>query len=245
MHKTVCIVGNSVSLLVWPRRDNGSDLTYAEHLEVMGWVVKSTSRQGVMISDTCLFLEDDVLNIRPDHLILQFGIVEATYRARPRFFHKWFSNNNWRNSVVQIRYRSPFKRSLVSILNKLYQQTEKVQFALGLKWRYLSPKLYRDSLEQTVATCKRYSGIKSYILIGVSPINERLEGLAPGTQQSVGEYNEIMREFAEETSQVEFVDPSEIFQDEKYADLVPDGIHLSAAGHALLASKLNAILVGR
>lgn len=244
MAETICIVGNSVSLLVWPRRNKTDDLTYAEHLETMGWIIKSASRQGVMISDTCFYLEDDVLNNRPDYLILQFGIVEATYRARPRFLHRQFSNNNWRNSVVRIPYRGPQKRSLISLLNKAYRQAEKLFFALGIKWRYLSPRLFQDALEQTISTCKRHCGAKGYILIGILPVNERLEEIAPGTRQSTSEFNEIMRAFAENTSHVRFVNPSEIFQQESLNELIPDSIHLSALGHELLAQKLNAILLG-
>ena len=242
MGKTICILGNSVSLLVWPKRNTPNDRTYGEHLRAMGWHVKSASRQGVMISDTCLYLEDDVLNNAPDYLILQFGVVESTYRARPRFLHKQFSNNNWRNNIVRIPYRGPSKRAFVSLLNKAYQQIEKALFASGIRWRYLSPRHFRDALEQTVAACKKNSGVKGYILVGISPINERLEQIAPGTRQSTAEYDEIMRAYAESTPHVSFISLFEVFQNESLKEVVPDGIHLSALGHKLLAKELNSIL---
>ena len=84
-----------------PDRISENEKTYVEWLERYGTVINA-SKQAVMLKDVYRYLEDEVIRHFPDYVIINMGIVEATYRARPRFLQNYLSENAWNNNIINV-----------------------------------------------------------------------------------------------------------------------------------------------
>lgn len=235
------VLGNSVSLLVWPRRGGPQDQPYPELLSSMGWSVRNASKQGVTVGDVYCYLEDEVLSKSPESIVMQFGIVEATYRTRPRALHQAFSNNNWCNSIINMPYRSIGVKKLYRTIGQFYRLVERLLFAIGLKWRYMSPDDFEDAIRGIIGKCRAQSSAKVFLLVGIPPVGPELERKAPGTAHSTAVYNEVMQKIAAEAPDIQFICLERLFAQLPIELAVADDIHLTAEGHKLLALAIHNI----
>ena len=108
----ISILGNSVPLLIHPFRKNAEEKTYTEILYDNGLHIVNGAKQSAMVTDVYTYLEDECIRHFPDFVILHFGIVEATFRARPRWLQNVFSMNAWNNSVIKKKYNSAVTRGV-------------------------------------------------------------------------------------------------------------------------------------
>lgn len=238
----VSILGNSVPILIQPFRTNEHEKTYAEHLKGAGFEVKNASKQSAIISDVYSYLEDECIRHFPDFVILNFGIVECTYRARPRWLQNYFSMNAWNNSVIDAPYNGPILRGIKFILKKVYARTiERACYTIGLKKRWVTPSNFRFIVRDITKRIFQDTPARKVIYIGMTPIAKWVEKKAPGSQASVSEYNAILQSVASEYSNIIYLDPNLL--GENIAS--PDGIHFNARGHQLLAEKLQTLLTGQ
>ncbi len=241
----VCILGNSVPMLVQPLRQNSDEKTYVEHLRGNGFSVLNASKQSAMLSDLYYYLEDECIRHYPDYVVLNFGIVECTYRARPRWLQDYFSMNAWNNSVINKGYNGGIKRGIKFIGKRLFRKIiERPLFAVGIKRRWLGPAHFKFILRDVVKRIFSDSPAKKIILVGMPPIAPWIERQAPGTQQSIAEYNSIFRSVKEEYENILYLDPSTLAPPERMKELTEDGIHYTAKGHVLVAQALMPLLKG-
>lgn len=241
----VCVLGNSVPLLIQPFRRNASEKTYVEHLRESGFSVINGSKQSAILSDLYFYLEDECTRHFPDYVVFHFGIVECTYRARPRWLQDYFSMNAWNNSVINKGYNSGIKRGIKFVGKRVYRKLiERPLFAMGIKRRWLNPKEFQFVLRDVVKRVFSDTPAKKLILVGMPPVSPWVERQAPGTQASITEYNEIFRSLSKEYENIVFFDPTTLAAPEQMKELTEDGIHYTAEGHAALARALEPLLKG-
>jgi hypothetical protein len=242
----VCILGNSVPLLIQPFRASSHEKTYGEHLAAKEFVVINSSKQSAMVSDLYYYLEDECIRQFPDYVIFHFGIVECTYRARPRWLQNFFSMNAWNNSVISKGYNGPLVRGGKFLVKKLYRKTlEKVLYALGIKRRWVGPEKFRFIITDVFKRIFSDTPVKRIIVVGMPPIADWMEKHIPGTQVSITEYNTILKDICTLYPNIVYVDTHHAFQQKgDYDKLTQDGIHFTAAGHAFFSDQLLPLLTG-
>jgi hypothetical protein len=241
----VSILGNSVPLLIQPFRQGAHDKTYIEHLRDDNFTILNASKQSVILSDYYYFLEDECIRYFPDYVIIHTGIVECTYRARPRWLQNVFSMNAWNNSVIGKKYNGPVKRGIKYIVKKIYRKSvERPLYMLGIKGRWLGPKDFRFIIKDISKRIFSDTPVKKIILIGMLPISSVIERQAPGTQKSIIEYNQILKSLSEEYPNIIYFDPQSVTSADSQSEVSSDGIHLTSLGHKLLAEKLKELLHG-
>lgn len=228
-----------------PFRQSLTDLTYPEHLAQTGFNVRNASKESAIVSDLYRYLEDECIRHSPDFVIFNFGIVECTYRARPRWLQNFLSMNAWNNSIVNRGYNGPVTRGMKFLTKKVYRKAvERPLFSLGLKWRWLGPKDFRFIIRDIVKRLLSDTPVKRIIFIGLPPIAPWVEKQAPGTQQSIKTYNLLMENLTHENPNIHFLDPASLSSPEQMLSLTSDGIHFTALGHQRLAEALIPLLQG-
>lgn len=242
MSVKIAILGNSVPLLVFPRRCSLNDKTYAELLEENGCKIINASKQAVTLADVYRYLEDEVIRYFPDYLIIHLGIVEATFRARPRFLQNYFNENAWKNNIINISYCSTYKRAIQRVIKSIYKLLEKILYSLRIKWRYLSPGKFSHALKDLLICLEAHTPVKKIIIVGMLPGNTILEKLAPGTGQSIEEFNAIMRNISFGFHNTHYLNVEEILSGHALQEISPDSIHFNALGHKLLAKHILSII---
>lgn len=236
--KKLCIFGNSMSILVSPNRRSLQDKSYSEIINDSGFIVNNASEQGITIVDFFRFFENELIKFRPNILVIQCGIVECTFRARPRFLHSFFSGNNWSNRTFNKKYVATRNKKFSIYIYKLYRIIEKIFFSIGIKWRYVNPRVFYEALNEFFLKCFQQSGVERYVIIGLYSHVHQLEAKAPGTISSINEYNNILKSFASKQNNTVFIDLDNLFKDFNSDDVTSDGIHLTSFGHAVLAKKI-------
>ncbi len=239
--KKVCIIGNSVPLLIQPFRTNHQDRTYGELLERSGCRVIHAEKQSAVITDVYQYLEDECIRHYPDYVIIHFGIVEATYRARPRWLQNIFSMNAWNNSIINRSYNGPIMRGILYVAKQSYKSLERILYASGLKWRWVSPRTFRFALHDIVKKIFADTPVQRIILVGITDIADWVEQRAPGTQVSINKYNLIMKKLADEYPAIHYFDTASQINN-KTQTITPDGIHFTGIGHQLLFEALYPLL---
>jgi lysophospholipase L1-like esterase len=237
----ISVVGNSVPLLIQPFRANPTEKTYLEHLRDRGFTMVNAAKQSAVITDVYQYLEDECIRHFPDYVILHFGIVDSTYRARSRWLQNYFSMNAWNNSIIRRGYNGPITRGIKFILKKLYSRIiERFLFFIRLKFRWVRPRDYQFVLRDI---CKRIfsdTPTKKIIIIGMAQVPAWVEKKAPGTQDSIKTYNTIMHDLSSEYTNIQYVDPESLGGNL----LSPDGIHFNAHGHKILAEHIFTLCQG-
>lgn len=238
----IAILGNSVSMLVIPQRVGAHEKTYIEHLGEAGFSVINASKQSVMLSDTYRYLEDEIIRHYPDYVVINMGIVEATYRARPRFLQNYFNENAWKNSIINIDYCSVTQRAARRVIKFIYRHLERAMYALHLKWRWMPPGKYRHALRDILIAILRDTGTKKVFILGMLPIAPSLERKIPGTNNSIIQYNKIMQDISGLFKTVSYVDLEAILYAKESFAVSNDSIHFNAQGHRMIAEKLAALI---
>ena len=241
----ICVLGNSVAMLVVPDRKNTSEKTYFELLEENGYRTINASKQAVILSDVFKYLEDEVIRKFPDFVIINFGIVEATYRTKNRCLHNYFSGNAWNNNIINTGYCSFSARVFRKAIKILYKPFSRILFSLHIKWRFMSPSRYKHALTIILTKLLAYTPVKRIIILGMLPVNDKLEKVTSGTSKSVVEYNELMKDICDIHDKVSYLDMNKLFKTSDDIGLATmDSIHLTAYGHKKVFDKINQIIAG-
>lgn len=241
----VAILGNSVPVLIQPFRKSADERTYIEHLRDHGFNVINGCKQSMMISDLYTNLEDDCIAHCPDYVVLNFGIVECTYRARPRWLHNYFAMNTWNNTIIRPRYNPPLVRGFKVAVKFLYRHViERFAFAVGIKRRWLSPDDFQFILRDISRLIFRDTPARKIILLKMLPGQPWLERQAPGTLVSIDEFNAVTENVAKDNPNFVCLDPVSTMMQADSTQISSDGIHFTALGHQQLAQSLIPLLQG-
>ena len=242
--RKICIYGNSVGLKMRPPRSAPDQRTYAELLEADGREVRNLSRAGILISDAFRTFDDDVIAWFPDAVVFNFGVVEVSRRRQPRrawletVAHSVFLNLMLGRDHPVNRLGHKARRALWLALRWV---SETAARATGSSWQWLPlPKLLRVQKEMMELLFKETSAVA--VVVGLNPCSMRVETSLPGSGRAISDANEALRAMATTFPRAVFVDPRSFIGDGELDRLVPDGVHYSAEGHRLLASRLREAL---
>lgn len=232
----ICILGNSVPLLVSPYRQNEEEMTYGEILRNNLFEVKNCGRQSTMISDLYKTLEEDCLSFFPDIVVLNYGIVECTYRTRTRWLQSRFSINAWKNTIISTPLMVRWKRIRNYVIKKLLRPFDRFFHCIGLHYRWMPPSKFGFCLMDISRAILKETGVNEIIVLGMLEARTWLEREAPKTSKSIIRYNEIMKSLCSSTQGLVFIDTARLLgNDLAYSD---DGIHFTATGHELIAKAI-------
>lgn len=237
----VCVFGNSIPLLLMPDRKDASERTYGEWLEAGGFRVVNASKQAVMLADVFRYLEDEVIRHFPDYIVVNFGIVEAACRTKPRRLTVFFSGNAWNNEIVDVPHCSYLARGVRRVLRLAYKPVDASLAALGVRWRYMSPSRFADALDVLLKKLRSQTPARAIFVLGMLPVGPELEKAAPGTARSVERYNEIMKKACAAVDRARWVDMRELFARDLESATI-DSIHYTAYGHRKVHDALAALI---
>jgi lysophospholipase L1-like esterase len=219
---------------------NPEDMTYSELLESRGYAVKNISKAGAMLNEVFAFIEEDVISYYPDLVIVNFGIVEVSYRRTLRWFNNQAIENYYLNRVFARPY--VFKTPLAVIYNFLLRSlnyaTRSVASLLGFRWQWLSTKRFLAVLEAMIRVILKETN-SHVIVIGINPCSDRVESILRGSSEKIKEANTRIKLLCEDLGQrTRFLSPDSFINEDNINALVPDGIHYSAQGHQALFQRI-------
>lgn len=235
----ICILGNSVPLVVAPARSSREEGTYAEILLTQGHEVHNAARQSMLITDLYRCLEEDCISRAPQIVVLNFGIVEATMRVRSRRLQNGLTANAWKNVISGTPCMGPYHRAFAHAVRRVVRLVERPAFALHLAHPWVRPGLFEFALKDIAKSVFKDTPTEQVILIGMPRSPSWLEREAPGTSRMVDALNAIMIRVAGSCADTQYIDPNGIPGPQ---GAYSDGIHFTASGHRWIAEQLMAMM---
>lgn len=244
----VCVLGNSVAFRIRPPRDPSrpDERTYAEWLEQYGHRVRVVATAGVLFSEAFATLDDRVVTWFPDAVVLNFGVVELALRRTPRWLNNRTIVNYYLSDVFSQSYTFETipARLRMTVWRLLNGVVRRVNERLGVAWQWLPRDRFLEVLDRTVQVVLKETGAR-VILLGIAPCSDRVERILGGSVDAFREANGAMSALATRYGErVTFLSPEQYLGGGDPDELVPDGVHLSAAGHRAVAHALRRVLSG-
>lgn len=234
------ILGNSVSMIMRPPRENRNDKTYAEILEKDDcYQIIHSGKRGAIISDAYGYLEDEIIRHSPDVVIIHFGIVEAATRIRDRLIYKHSERDDYKNSIFISKYPRTFVDKIQDyslIIGAKF--LELMRRALHRRINWISKQQFEYVLDVYIKQIKKEL-LCPIIILGVADPGEVLEQKCPGTMEYVHFINGIFANKAKTEDGVYFID---IYSCEEMVGNTPDGSHFNAEGHRVVANKIQTLI---
>ena len=242
--KKICISGNSVGLRVRDPIDKENTVTtnFAGYLESYGYSVINNCRAGVMIDEAYGLMEEDILSHNPDYIILCFGIVEVSRRRTIRSIQNATIHNYYLNTIRYKKYNynkgiQKLKNLFFRILNGL---TRRLAENFNFSWQWMSNNNFLNVLNNCVGFLLKETRSKIIVFQILNP-DQRIERKIPGTVENVQRVNckvqELEGNFIDK--RVSILDLNKLIRNEDLSQIIPDGIHLSAKGHEILANSID------
>lgn len=235
----VLILGNSVSLILRPPREQRGRHTYAELLEQQLWmkrcpalVINETSRAGV-VSEAIENFHQQVTRHSPDVVVIHYGINEAVPRFWPRRLFLLLNTPRPRMAPLPAFLLLQFNRLINGLITPLAIKT----LRLG---SWYSPKRFSREMTMLLEMIAKETQALTYV-VNIVPTTPRIESRLPGVGRKIQEYNQLLADVARQ-KQVPLIDLySHVAPD--VPGNVADGIHLTARGHQILADLLLECIV--
>lgn len=119
------------------------------------------------------------------------------------------------------------------------------QFVLEENQHRVSPEEYRKNLLTLINKSKQYEA--SLIFIGLTPVDLRVDPTpwTPGKTyrlEFVKKYEEILKEVSREQN-IPLIEVMSKFPEERYQELLVDGLHPSTEGHRIIFEEVKKYLV--
>ena len=234
------ILGNSVSMIMRPPRENKSDKTYAEIMEgEYHHQIIHAGKRGVMINDAYSYLEDEIIRHSPDLIVIHFGIVEAATRIRDRYIYKHSEREDYKNSIFLSKYPRNFIDKMIDWgLISVGKCLEIMRRIFNKRISWLSEQHFEYVLDAYISQIKKELCCP-IIILGVANPGELMEKKCPGTMERVRNINAIFEKRADPENGIYYID---VYSCEEMAGNVPDGSHFSAAGHKIIANEILSVI---
>lgn len=233
----ITVVGNSVGLLVRPPRTSREEAVYAQLLVQK---FRESEARDIEVYNHCKWsgdlltclaeFEHQILQYDPDVVLVHFGINECAPRVLPRAL--------WTLLNAKFSYRMPGHRYLLRVLNAGLSRIRPHAIRLLRSRSWMSPHQFEQALSQLVVLTVKETRAQ-LILLNIGPPTDRVERALPGCTENVAIFNKIISRIARESlHHCSVLDIHQLVLTHGAEDLQPDGIHLSATGHALVADQL-------
>jgi len=225
----ITIIGNSVPLRVRPNQSYPDNKTYANYLEeylMQKYPNKEIDVINRSIGSTTIYNAlnklDEFINTSPNFFIINHGVVEASTRDIPMWFHRFINTKK--------------ENLLLFILRGFYQHfiAKYRSFFVRIRGKksWMSLNKFEKYFIKALEILEKDTNAK-IIVVPINPANERIEKELPGSFKSYLKFNQVMSQLTKDYSQ------SIINIDDLDLNIhCPDGIHYSKQGHELIALKL-------
>lgn len=228
----IAIIGNSVGQRVRPPAYNREHQNYAKRLYELGrgrFVVQNFCQFSETIGSCLNKTFDHLFVLSPDIVIINLGINECLTRLVPRCLFPALSGM----ILDENRLQKMIRDRVAHLIN--YYAAPRLISTFNLSPWYPMP-VFKMKYEKLIMLLKKefYPNI---VCLGINPCTDRIEKLLPGSIANIPKYNAIIEQVAKSQG-CSFVETESWIDDTNIQVLVPDGIHLSAEGHNILATKI-------
>jgi lysophospholipase L1-like esterase len=240
----VVVVGNSVAVLCRPKDSPCFEPPYAGRLQRLCRAygaevdVINQGRWFERIDTAWRRWDRDVAPFLPSVVIVNYGFVECQPFIVPHIVHRALLDWKTRTSTI-----SDIGRRLVVGPGRRYigRATTPVARAVGQRTHKLAPGRFDAELARYIRSCRTELGAL-VLVVGVNPPGENMLRFQPGIDERRARFDRIEREVVARCADplVQFVDVEPIFETLGQTGASVDGIHLTPAGHELLADELSA-----
>jgi hypothetical protein len=238
----VVVVGNSVAVLCRPKSSPCFEPPYAGRLQRLCRAhgaevdVVNQGRWFERVNTAWRRWDRDVAPLLPAVVILNYGFVECQPFVVPHVVHRALLDWKTRTSVLS----GIGRRVVVGPGRQLIgRATRPVARTVGQRTHKLSPRRFDADLTRFIRTCRTELGAL-VLVVGVNPPGENMLRFQPGIDERRARFDRIERDavarFADPA--VQFVDVEPVFDALGQTGASVDGIHLTPAGHELVADEL-------
>jgi hypothetical protein len=237
----VAVLGNSVPLLVSPRRSHRDEGTYPERLEVLlaeadlPATVTNRSRLFELIHEGGRRFPHEVAPLQADVLIVNYGILELQPNVLPTTVNRHLTRvTPGGRGLRRLWHRVAVPRMWP--VARAWQRWASAR--VGLRTWRLRPELFVAELADLVRIARN-----SQVLVLVLDVHEpgpRLEHFMPGVRARWVRFQTVLRDYvaALDDPGVRLVEVSAVVEDLGEVEL-GDGQHLSATAHARVAEIIS------
>lgn len=232
------VLGNSVCRMVVPDRSNAGDATFAELLARRhGHRVDNRSRWYELLDTGAHRYRFELRASMPDVLVVNYGAAECQPAVVPTWLNRHFTTWDQGLGPLASRYRR-------AVVPHVWPAVRNVQRRLSAvagtrTWR-TPPQRFAASLHQLVETARHDRAV--VLVLDVLPFGPRMEHFLPGLAARRDIFQGVLADVV-----ASFDDPDvRLVPASSAADVlgrdvaVPDGLHLSPAGHRHVAGLLAA-----
>ncbi|MCO8126371.1 SGNH/GDSL hydrolase family protein [Acidimicrobiia bacterium EGI L10123] len=242
----ISVVGSSVAYFVTPRVDPDGG-NYGERLEARLYargvpaLVRNEAGWLMRVDEIVADAERRILGHSPQVVIIDVGWVECQPLVLPlpllRWTFSWRANLSPRSLLLRRAVRPVLKRAHLRWGPAWIRRGGPVPDRLPL------PR-FRAELERLIdLVAERQRAL--VLLLNVPPTAPHLDEVLPGIQERAARYSRAIDDLVTATGSpdVRLIDVRAIVDADGLDAVLPDGIHLNAAGHELVAERLEAEVV--
>lgn len=235
----VHVVGNSAAVMVEPEHGPRDGGVYGEQLAGIladrgtSCVVTTSATWMSRIDEHLPSYERDVRNRFPDVLVINFGILEAQPAVLPLRLARHLMTWQRSSRPTALRYRA---RVVPPVWRTLRRYQRWASAHDGGRTHRLGPGRFATDLRRLIDMVRKDCG-SLVLVLDIDPVGDRVEHWLPTTRARVAAYNEVLATVtASYDDAVRFVRAGATVTDP--ATELPDGLHRSAAAHAVTAGLL-------
>lgn len=238
------VMASSVGYYVRPPETCGSSRPYPEALEVrlrnsgIDAEVYNHSSWFRMIHEALPQIQGMVVPRGADVVVLNFGVLEAERTMMPtklvRSIYRWDPTTS--------RAGQASRRVVLRPLHLFYKNLAPKIMRRIPGFRRLSPRRFELEMTRTIRWLRKDRNALVLVL-NISPLGDNVEATLPGSQESVGQYNDIIERVvrAQGDDMTRMIDVNSAVT--RTPELVQDGIHYTSEGHRVVARMLEREIV--
>lgn len=252
MSERVAVLGNSVPILVVPPREQREEGTFPERLQrLLGEQgfdveVRNESRLFDMLPGGWRRFQEQLIPWAPDVLVVNYGVIEM----QPNVVPTWLNRHLTTETVGGKGPVALYKRRVVPRLwppVRTFQRTASRRAGIRT-WR-LPPQRLAAELRRLIEVARQE---KMLVLVNdVHEPGQRLRHFFPGIERRHAILQEVLADVVDAFADpdVRLVPVSQVSAKLGEAAGLPDGLHLTSAGHLgvahLLADEIGPWLASR
>lgn len=242
MRHRVVILGNSLARFVVPERSSRDDGTFGEWVERLlrdrgiDVRVENCSRWYELIGTGNERWRRELRQLTPEVVVAVYGSAECQTNVLPTWLSRHFMT--WDQGLGGVRrwYRQ-------AVMPKLWPAARAWQRRGAMlddmrTWR-LPPKRFRGELLEMIGMMQHEKIL--LVLVDIPPFGDRIEHHMPGVRARRLVFQKLIETVVAESSPlVRIARVSEVVEELGAERALPDGLHLSPAGHRRFADVLLA-----
>jgi len=227
--KRVAIIGDSTCEWIRPYRNHIDELTYTEILmqEENNLVVDIYIRPGMTSHDSLILVWKELMGKFYDYYIFSFGINDCTPRSYPKllanYYNRTLISNGFLDKVYFLIYRVFTSTKVQKVCSKL---------KISKPWVRLN--YFESNIDKIIELLNKETDSK-LIFLALPKTSQRVSDVLYNINNLILKYNRVFQK--KKSKDILVVDLETLFQKD-YNRYIPEGIHYSAEGHALVSEQI-------